>query len=728
MEKIKNNKILVNMMQMLLSFGGGFVLSGTTLGGINSFADISLTGAVNLPCAASAFSGAVVRCVLTNSVGGCIVKLCAMAVIVIVKLFSSIFSKPVASGVITAAATLFSGCAISSLIGEFPEKLLFYVLYGTVSGITAYSASQLWHGFDISNPTDLNKNRGYLAGIVYIIVSASICSISLSVLNVGLALISLITVAAVYFFGGVGGVICGALGTSGAYFASVEIGTAAAILPIAGLIAGFAGKRKIIFSTILYNLSCFVLCIFMGESFNFEYAISIFVGGGLFLAFAPYFREKRFFINFTKKEEYAGSNSIKNAFLSDIIEAVRCDSGKISAAIAASNILVKDKNKHSNNICVGCYRRGLCEYGSAEFSWDFMPVIPADCVRRKEATDEYERLFRERTAYRIMELRYSEERRFLSEQFRIISDIIRETGELCDIRYSDTLSKRIEKSLSNHEIKFLRVMAGYTKSERITAEIFFSCGEIADSSERICGILSDTLGVRLLSSAAVSSSKELKIGIYQPAPYELEVHTASKCAAGCKISGDSASVFTDSTGKQYVVLSDGMGSGKNAAVDSHIVIGMFRRLVCGGMKPQSAVRVVNSVMVTKSREESFATLDALIVDLDSCKAVSVKSGAAPTIIKKGNDVIKLSSTVFPIGIVEEAELYETEHILSDGDIIIMFSDGITENAYLFIKELLISGDDIREIVREIAIKAEVFNPSVRSDDVTVIGMKVKRNF
>ena len=56
--------------------------------------------------------------------------------------------------------------------------------------------------------------------------------------------------------------------------------------------------------------------------------------------------------------------------------------------------------------------------------------------------------------------------------------------------------------------------------------------------------------------------------------------------------------------------------------------------------------------------------------------------------------------------------------------IIMFSDGITENAYLFIKELLLGDGDIREIVREIALKAEVFNPASRTDDVTVIGMKI----
>ena len=58
----------------------------------------------------------------------------------------------------------------------------------------------------------------------------------------------------------------------------------------------------------------------------------------------------------------------------------------------------------------------------------------------------------------------------------------------------------------------------------------------------------------------------------------------------------------------------------------------------------------------------------------------------------------------------------------------MFSDGICEHEYRFIKELLLSDSDLKRIVDEICRKAEVFNPNVRSDDVTVIGIKaVKTN-
>lgn len=724
LKKIKERKMISTAAGAALAFAGGFLFSGGTIGGAASFADISLVGAVNLPCAAAAYLGAILRCILTDSIGRSIVKLGAMSVIIIAKMFSRIFSRPAPSGILTASAVILAGSAVSVLIGEFPQKLLFYVIYGTISGFSAYAACALWAEYRKSNVIGLRGKNGCYLGIVYIIISAVLCSVDTPVINIGLVAISAVSVFSAYFYSGFSGAVCGALGVSGAFLASSEVGTAAAILPAAALITGFVGRDRLLLSAAVFAVTEFMLSVFMGGTISAEMTLSIVCGGALFLIAAPHYQEKWLSVGEKSDEKNPDINKIKTNFLSDVIDAVRCDSSKISAALISAQRKMYKESTPKNNICGICYRRGICREEMGEISGEIIPVLPEECVNKKEAAEEYERLFRLSTAQRLMDLRYSDERRLIMEQFGIISDIVRVSGERDGIRYSQSVSANIEEAFGNHNINILRCWAGYTASNRLTAEIFFSAGEIPESTERICGILSDILGMRLEASASVSSEKELKIGIYEPPAYDAEIHSAAICAAGSKLSGDSSSSFSDSTGKRYIVLSDGMGSGKNAAVDSHMVIGLFRRLVCSGMKPELAVRLVNSVMVTKSREESFATLDAVILDLDSCTATSVKSGAAPTIIRRGNDVIKLSSPVFPIGIVEEAELCISEQKLSEGDMIIMFSDGISENAYLFIKELLLGGGDIREIVREITVKAGVFNPTVRSDDVTVIGIKI----
>ena len=89
--------------------------------------------------------------------------------------------------------------------------------------------------------------------------------------------------------------------------------------------------------------------------------------------------------------------------------------------------------------------------------------------------------------------------------------------------------------------------------------------------------------------------------------------------------------------------------------------------------------------------------------------------------------MKITSPTFPIGIYEQSDTFSRDYDFEDGDIIIMFSDGISENAYSFIKELLLGNGSLKSIVDEICVKSEVFNPAARSDDVTVIGIKVIRS-
>ena len=105
----------------------------------------------------------------------------------------------------------------------------------------------------------------------------------------------------------------------------------------------------------------------------------------------------------------------------------------------------------------------------------------------------------------------------------------------------------------------------------------------------------------------------------------------------------------------------------------------------------------------------------------------IKSGAAATLIRHRGSVLKITAPTFPIGIYEQSEVFTRECGFEEGDIVIMFSDGVSEGAYPFIKELLLGGDDLRHMVSEICRKAPVFDPNIHSDDVTVIGVKVVRS-
>lgn len=726
-KKILRNKTVAAAFGLLFSFAGGFAFSGTTIAGIASFADISLSGAVSFPYSAAVFIGAIVRCIVSNSVGKSIVKLGAMAVIVIVKMFSAGSSRPVGCGISTAVGVFISGIAVSLLIDEFPEKILFYALYGIISGFTAYSAAELIRTISKKGIVELQGISGCACGILYVVLISALCSADTPFLNTGLILGAAVTVAGAFFHGSMGGIICGALTAGGAVLASSETGLTASVLPVAGLISGVAFRGKIFFSAVFFSLTVFMMTVLLGESASAELTMNIIFGASVFVAAAPYYSDKWIHTDTVKNYGIPNLREVKQNFLSDAIEAVRLDSQRISAALSA----VKDDDISAQGtagaICRSCYKRGLCSNDMSETADELIPILPEECVHKQEVMKNLETELRNRTARQLMHLRYSEEYKLMNEQLKITEELIRGAGKQDDFRYSASVSRKILQKLKSHGLKPLRAAAGYNAANRLTAEIFFDIADTPDSNERICSLVSDELEKKLLPSDMISSSSEVKTGVYEPPRYDIEVYTASVCAKGSAMSGDSYAVFTGSSGKNCIILSDGMGSGKSAAVDSRMVINLFRRLICSGMELKPAIRLINSLMITKSRDESFATLDALEFDPDTCCAVSVKSGAVPTIIRKGNDVIKLASSTFPIGIVEEAELTISEQKLSGGDIIIMFSDGISESAYMFIKELLMHGNGIRDIVQEIASKAEVFNQANRSDDVTVIGIKIKDN-
>lgn len=179
-------------------------------------------------------------------------------------------------------------------------------------------------------------------------------------------------------------------------------------------------------------------------------------------------------------------------------------------------------------------------------------------------------------------------------------------------------------------------------------------------------------------------------------------------------------IFYDGTGSAYAVLSDGMGTGKAAAVESRMTAEMFRKLKSCGIDTESAVRIINGLMLTKSEQESFATLDAACFDLDSCEMKLMKAGAASSIIRQGNRVLRVCAPTFPIGVAASPDIFTENIQLSAGDLVVMMSDGVPESQYPFIKELLLRSEDLDYIAEEICRKAQIFSGGRCRDDVSVM--------
>lgn len=744
MFKIKTfpaDSAVISVGTFILSASAGFVLSGASMVGVSSFADVALTGGFGLPYSAAVLTGSLVRSIIGGAVGRNIVKIAAMVIILILKMFFEPKNSPRLCGIITFAGIFVSGTVVSLLISEVLYKLIFYVFYGALAGFTSYSVSLIITGLRTKKAVDLSAPSGCAYAVAYTLLMASLCSVKLPIVNIGIILGAAITLSAAYFYRHTGGVLCGALTTCGAFLSSSSCGMTVVLLPAAGLLTGYLFKQKINVAAAFFVGLSFMMMMLTGISLDsVSSMVNIACGAALFLAAAPYYSDKWVITGEDSASALPEILSSRMGFLSDSIGNVRKESEKIAEML--SNNAGKDSGSEegSNEICSHCYRRLSCwktDYDSTlrgfrklsqltEFSKENFPYELSDCLHKSELREKFERDAREKATAKLLEMRYSESRKLLSEQIKIIEEIAAAAGERVDVRYSEPVSKMIRAKLNKFGFRPNNVIAYYNSRNRLLAELYFPFSEAPSSYRRICDLVSDELRISLDCAEPVNSGKEVRLRLFERPEYSLQVYGASMCADNSKENGDTSMIFSDGTGISYVILSDGMGCGRNAAVESRIVVRMFRRLISSGADYSSAIKLINSIMLTKSHDETFATLDAVRIDLDNCGLTVIKSGATATLIRHRGSVMKVASPTFPIGIYEQSDTFSKSYDFEDGDIIIMFSDGISENAYSFIKELLLSGSDLKKMVDEICIKSEVFNPSSKNDDVTVIGIKVTK--
>lgn len=142
--------------------------------------------------------------------------------------------------------------------------------------------------------------------------------------------------------------------------------------------------------------------------------------------------------------------------------------------------------------------------------------------------------------------------------------------------------------------------------------------------------------------------------------------------------GDMTDAFVTDNSYFYSLVSDGMGSGPEAAYTSGVCAMFMQKMLCAGNRADITLRMLNNVIRSENMgcgRECSATVDLLELDLMSGTAAFVKSGAAPTYIARDGTVYKISSRTMPMGIIKNADARITKFDTKAGDIIVMMSDG-----------------------------------------------------
>ncbi len=208
----------------------------------------------------------------------------------------------------------------------------------------------------------------------------------------------------------------------------------------------------------------------------------------------------------------------------------------------------------------------------------------------------------------------------------------------------------------------------------------------------------------------------------------LSAEWASATIAGSsgEVSGDLAVSFESQDDYFYSLISDGMGSGELARETAEFVSKFLTHALDGGGFSDTVLHVLNHI-IRRRGEECSATVDLFELDLIRGDAVFIKSGAAPSFVKRDSSIFRIRSETAPIGLMRSVDAERMRVEVKDGDLIVMLSDGVSSSPEdaPWLLELL--AEPPKRSVKEYAeyiLSAAVKNSS-SGDDMTVTVTRIK---
>lgn len=353
------------------------------------------------------------------------------------------------------------------------------------------------------------------------------------------------------------------------------------------------------------------------------------------------------------------------------------------------------------------------------------------CIRQEAVVVSLDTAFADHASRLAAENRLDEVRAVVCDQFDgiagMLTDIVGEFNN--DEQYDTAAAARISEALKEVGFCPKECVCRTDKYGRLSIE--------ATAPDNGFGLINKLKIMRVASNVCdrdfqapdiIRSGGELILTLNERARYTAEIGAEQIICKGSTMCGDSYNWFYDSKGRIVFVLSDGMGAGGRAAVDSAMATGLMSRLIKAGFGFDCSLRILNSSMLFKSTDESLATVDISCLDLFTGQIDLFKAGAAPTVIRRSGRSGKAQSTSLPAGIIREIGFDKASVKIHSGDILLMMSDGVTAEGTDWIYEELENWGNgtAQQLSQRIAAEAKRRRTDGHEDDITVIAAIIER--
>jgi sigma-B regulation protein RsbU (phosphoserine phosphatase) len=322
----------------------------------------------------------------------------------------------------------------------------------------------------------------------------------------------------------------------------------------------------------------------------------------------------------------------------------------------------------------------------------------------------------------------------------LISLIVIAAGVLLSFLISNGITRPIRKLTAA-----VQVMGKGDLSRMVEVETKDEVGVLAHSFNKMAEDLKSYIeDLRRTTAEKERVEKELEIGrgiqqsFLPEAPPEVPgFDIAALNSPALEVGGDFYDFIPVALDKWGLVIADVSGKGVPAALFMALSRTLIRANAVDNPTVSQAILKANKMIAEQDRANMFVTLFYGVLDTGKKTITYVNAGHNPPLVlsKKGGDIVMLAAKGIALGIMSDITLEEKEVPLRDGDVVILFTDGVTESINRkqeqFGQERLIKLIEenrtlsAREIVNKIEQKVAVFSEGQSQfDDLTLVAVKV----
>jgi stage II sporulation protein E len=416
-------------------------------------------------------------------------------------------------------------------------------------------------------------------------------------------------------------------------------------------------------------------------------------------------------------------------------------------------------NAVANKTCLTCWKRKECWDGKFNQTYGFMMEIilaleagrklekrdiqaswKKACIKPDQVMSEMKRHYEDYRNNLHWRKQVVESRKLVSDQLDGVSQVMEDLAREIKREGQEMVlqEEQIREALEHMGLAIAGIDVINLEVGKVEIEIIHQYMKGFDECRKIIApLLSDILGENIVVKTELLSQKGeafYTVTFGSMKQYGVETGVAGAAKGGDLLSGDSFSTKELGNGKFAVSLSDGMGNGERANMESSTALAVLQQLLQSGMDERLAIKSVNSILMLRSADEMFATVDMALIDLYSASTTFLKIGSTPSFIKREAEVIQITANNLPVGIMQEIEVDLLQVQLLPGDILIMMTDGIYDApGYAMNKELW-----MKRMIQEIQVESPqemadcLLERIVRHldgeiiDDMTVIVARIER--